>query len=176
MNVFPHSHDWRLVVAGADDQGEPAFFVGAKPEAVLDQPGIAQGAWYWRVEDGHSLKNPGSPPTNFELAGPNGSTFGVICIPARSAGKVDAAMASAWADHFEEGDPAMHASKTIDYDVVISGKVDMELPGGKVHTLVPGDLLVMTGVSHAWKNPYDEDCVFVAVTIGFNEGARVSLQ
>lgn len=169
MNTFPHSHEWRLVVAATDDNGEPDFFVGATPEALLDEPGIAQGAWYWRVENGHSLENPGSPPTTFHLAGPNGSTFGVMCIPARSAGKVDAATASKWGDEFDATDPAMHATKTTDYDVVISGKVDIELPGGKIHTLVPGDLLVMTGVTHAWKNPYDEDCLFISVTVGFNE-------
>lgn len=46
----------------------------------------------------------------------------------------------------------MHATDSIDYEVVLSGKVDMELPGGKVRTLKPGDLLVMGGVPHAWKN------------------------
>jgi quercetin dioxygenase-like cupin family protein len=46
--------------------------------------------------------------------------------------------------------------------------VDLVLPGGKKRTLVPGDLLVMAGVPHAWKNPYDEDCVYVVVTVGFN--------
>jgi len=169
MNAFPHAHEWRLVVARADRSGELEFVVGAKPKALLDQPGIAQGAWYWSVENGHSLENPGSTPTSFRLAGPNGSTFGVMCIPARSAGKVDAATASLWAEEFDESDPAMHATDTTDYDVVISGKVDIELPGGKIQTLVPGDLLVMTGVTHAWKNPYDEDCMFISVTIGFNE-------
>lgn len=168
MNAFPHPYDWRLVVAGTDDKGDPNFFVNAKPKALLDAPGIAHGAWYWGVENGHSLENPGSLPTKFQLAGPNGSTFGVMCFPARSAGKLDAATASQWRD-VDESDPAMHATRTTDYDIVISGKVDVELPGGKVQTLVPGDLLVMTGVPHAWKNPYDEDCLWIAVIVGFNE-------
>ena len=47
--------------------------------------------------------------------------------------------------------------------------MDLELPGGKKRTLGPGDLLVMAGVPHAWKNPYDEDCVYIVVTIGYNQ-------
>ena len=71
-------------------------------------------------------------------------------------------------DAGQDGAAAMHASDTIDYNIVLSGKIDLELPSGKVHTLVPGDLLVMAGVPHAWKNRYDEDCIFLAVTIGYN--------
>ena len=103
-------------------------------------PGVADGAFYWAVEDGHSKENIGRPPGRVELAGPNGSTFGVSSFPARSAGneidveQLDPSMTSTGHD----GDPAMHASDTIDYEVVISGKVDLELPGGKLRTLRAG--------------------------------------
>ena len=53
----------------------------------------------------------------------------------------------------DDGDPAMHASDTIDYEVVISGKVDLELPGGKKRTLGPGDLLVMAGRTSRLEEP-----------------------
>ncbi|SFU01303.1 hypothetical protein SAMN05660657_04728 [Geodermatophilus amargosae] len=43
---FPHPHDWNLVVTRLNDVGEPDFFVGEKPEAVLDVPGVVQGTWY----------------------------------------------------------------------------------------------------------------------------------
>ena len=166
--TFPHPQDWNLVVAGLNADGEPDFEIGAKPEAVLHVPGAVEGAWYWAVEGGHSLANAGGIARKFDLAGPNGSPFGVMCFPAHSAGKLDAGSTGIDADSGHDGDAAMHASNTIDYEVVVSGKVDVELPGGKVHTLVPGDLLVMAGVAHAWKNHYDEDCIYIAVTIGFN--------
>ncbi|SFU01310.1 Cupin domain-containing protein [Geodermatophilus amargosae] len=67
----------------------------------------------------------------------------------------------------QDGDAAMHARATIDDNVVLSGKIDLELPGGKVHTLVPGDLLVDSGDPHAWKNRYDEDCLFLVNNVGF---------
>src|ERR1041384_7030228 len=166
--TFPHPHDWNLVVAALNDAGEPDFSIGAKPEAVLDMPGVVAGAWYWRVDNGHSRETPGSVAKVFDLAGPNGSAFGVTRFAANSAGKLDVAEVGMDAETGHGGDAAMHASDTIDYEVVLSGKIDLELPGGKVHTLVPGDLLVMAGVPHAWKNPYDEDCLFVMVTVGYN--------
>ncbi|WP_327097595.1 cupin domain-containing protein [Nocardia vinacea] len=169
--TFPDPKKFRLVVAGTTDSGEADFLEAGGP-AIINMPGIADGAFYWAVEGGHSRENIGGPPSRVQLAGPNGSTFGVSSFPARSAGneldpeQLDPSMAGTG----DGGDPNMHASDTIDYEVVISGKVDLELPGGKVRTLVPGDLLVLAGVPHAWKNPYDEDCVYIVVTIGYNHG------
>lgn len=168
--TFPDPKKFRLIVAGTTGSGEADFLEVGGP-AVITMPGIADGAFYWAVEGGHSRANIGSPPSRVQLAGPNGSTFGVSSFPARSAGneldpgQLDPSMSSTGAD----GDPNMHASDTIDYEVVISGKVDLELPGGKVRTLGPGDLLVLAGVPHAWKNPYNEDCVYIVVTIGYNQ-------
>lgn len=167
--TFPKPQDWNLVVAKNNEAGEPDFFVGAKPEAVVDQPGVVTGATYWRVDDGHSKETPGGVSVSSSNAGPNGSTFGVVRFAANSAGKMDVSTTGQKdAQTGHGGDAAMHATNTIDYEVILSGKIDLELPGGKVQTLVPGDLLVMAGVPHAWKNPYDEDCVYLAVTIGYN--------
>lgn len=167
--TFPHPSQFRLVVAGTTDAGETDFLEVDGP-AVISLPGVAEGAFYWAVEGGHSKDNIGAPPSRVELAGPNGSTFGVSSFPARSAGnEVDIdKLGPSMTGTGDDGDSAMHASDTIDYEVVISGKVDLELPGGKKCTLGPGDLLVMAGVPHAWKNPYDEDCVYVVVTVGYN--------
>lgn len=166
--TFPDPKEFRLVVAASNNSGESDFLEVDGP-AIIDMPGVADGAFYWAVEGGHSKENIGGPPTRVELAGPNGSTFGVSSFPARSAGNTgDVDQFESMSSTGHDGDPAMHASDTIDYEVVISGQVDLELLGGKKRTLRPGDLLVMAGVPHAWKNPYDEDCVYVVVTIGYN--------
>jgi quercetin dioxygenase-like cupin family protein len=60
----------------------------------------------------------------------------------------------------------MHQTDTMDYEVILSGKVDIELPGGQSRTLKAGSMLVIAGVPHAWKNPYDEDCVYALVLVG----------
>ncbi|MGH2937954.1 MAG: cupin domain-containing protein [Solirubrobacterales bacterium] len=166
---FPEPAKFRLVVAGPSDSGEIDFLDVGGP-AVMEQPGVFNAAWFWSVEGGHTRGNIGGPPSSVAVAGPDGSTLGISCFPAHSAGKLDVAAAGV-ADAGHDGDPAMHATDTIDYEAVISGKVDIELPGEKVRTLEAGDLLVMAGVPHAWKNHYDEDCVFIAVTIGYRRGS-----
>lgn len=167
--TFPDPQQFRLVVAGTNESGE-ADFLEVDGPALRHVPGVTRGAFYWAVEGGHSRANFGAPPEIMKLAGPNGSTFGVNSFPARSAGKpIDIGKLNPDMKVGQGGDPAMHSSDTIDYEVIISGKVDLELPGGKVRTLERGDLVVMAGVPHAWKNPYDEDCVYAVVTIGYNE-------
>jgi mannose-6-phosphate isomerase-like protein (cupin superfamily) len=166
---FPAPGKFNLVVAATNADGIVDFLDVPGP-ATMEVPGAVSGAWFWEVSGGHSISNFGDTPEAVNIAKANGSTFGVTCFPARSAGKLDAAAANhniASAGH--NGDPAMHATESIDYEIVLSGKVDIELPGGKVRTLKPGDLLVMAGVPHAWKNHYDEDCVYIAITIGFNK-------
>jgi len=164
---FPDPQDWNLVVARVNESGEPAFFTGGRPEAILDHPGGLSAAFYWRVENGHSKETPGAMPKTIQLAEPNGSTLGVVRYAANSGG-VDVQSTGLEVPTGHGEDPAMHASDTIDYSIVLSGKIDLELPGGSIRTVVPGDVIVMGGVPHAWKNNYDEDCTFLAVTIGYN--------
>jgi quercetin dioxygenase-like cupin family protein len=71
----------------------------------------------------------------------------------------------------------MHRTETIDYIVVLSGKIDMELDKGETVTIKAGDVMVQRGTNHAWINRYDEPCrmVFVlvdAVPLGFTEHLR----
>jgi len=47
--------------------------------------------------------------------------------------------------------PGMHATKTLDYLVVLSGEITLLLETGEI-TLHAGDTLVDRGVMHAWEN------------------------
>ena len=61
--------------------------------------------------------------------------------------------------------PTMHRTETIDYIVVLSGKIDMELDEGEIVTLNTGDVMVQRGTNHAWINRYDEVCRMVFVLV-----------
>jgi hypothetical protein len=167
---FPKVQGFNLVVAATNEHGEPDFLPAGEP-AVLEIPGLVESAVYWTVQGGHSIQNSGSAPSqHVAIASANGSSFSVNRFPANSAGKMDlGTFDGSIGATGHDGDPAMHATDTIDYEIILSGKVDVELPGGKVRTLAPGDLLVMNGVPHAWKNSYEEDCVYVAITIGYHQ-------
>jgi hypothetical protein len=166
---FPAPDKFRLVVAATNSDGIIDFLEDVPGPATIQVPDVIDGAWYWEVSEGHSLNNFGGAPEVLDIAKLNGSTFGVMRFPAHSAAKQDVAASDKNVRTSEHDDPGMHASDSIDYEIILSGKVDIELPGGKVKTLEPGDLLVMGGVPHAWKNHYDEDCVYAAITIGFNK-------
>jgi quercetin dioxygenase-like cupin family protein len=53
---------------------------------------------------------------------------------------------------FPPGSPAvMHRTETIDYVIVISGEIDMDMDHSTVH-LKAGDIMVQRGTNHAWAN------------------------
>jgi quercetin dioxygenase-like cupin family protein len=61
--------------------------------------------------------------------------------------------------------PRNHRTDSIDYAVVISGAIDMELDDGVVVKLKAGDVLVQRGTIHNWVNRGREDCVIAFVLI-----------
>lgn len=66
---------------------------------------------------------------------------------------------------FRPNTPAhMHATDTIDYLVILSGRVTLVLEEGEAD-LGPGDLVVDRGVMHGWRNPHDEPCVAAVVNL-----------
>jgi quercetin dioxygenase-like cupin family protein len=46
---------------------------------------------------------------------------------------------------------AMHRTETVDYVIVLSGEVDMDMDESSVH-LRAGDVLIQRGTNHAWVN------------------------
>lgn len=167
--TFPDIKHFNLVVAAIDENGDADFLPFDKP-AVLDIPDAVESAIYWTTDGGHRPGMHGGTPAQHQpVSSINGSSFGVHRFPAHSAGKLDLHTSDVEVGETgHEGNLAMHETKTVDYDIILSGKVDIQLPGGKVRTVSAGDLIVMRGIPHAWQNRYDEDCVWAAVTIGHN--------
>ena len=60
--------------------------------------------------------------------------------------------------------PRNHRTNSIDYAVVLSGEIDMDLDG-EVVTLRAGDVLVQRGTIHDWINRSDKPCVIAFVLI-----------
>jgi mannose-6-phosphate isomerase-like protein (cupin superfamily) len=70
------------------------------------------------------------------------------------------------ADLMEPEHAGMHTSQTVDYGVILSGEVDLELDDGKVRRLKSGDCFIQNGTRHAWRNPGTVDCVAAVVVVG----------
>ena len=60
--------------------------------------------------------------------------------------------------------PRVHRTDSIDYAVVMSGEIDMELDDSIVH-LKAGDVVVQRGTIHNWVNNGSESCVIAFVLI-----------
>lgn len=58
----------------------------------------------------------------------------------------------------------MHATDTLDYLVVLSGQVVLELEAGEA-LLKAGDFIVDRGVLHAWRNDGPDVAVMASVTL-----------
>lgn len=52
-----------------------------------------------------------------------------------------------------------HRTQTVDYDVVLSGEIDVELEGGETVHLKAGDAIIMRGCTHTWMNRSDKPAV-----------------
>jgi mannose-6-phosphate isomerase-like protein (cupin superfamily) len=61
--------------------------------------------------------------------------------------------------------PGMHRTSTIDYLVLLSGRLTLMLEEGEVD-LEPFDCIVQRGTNHAWVNKYDEPAILCAVMLG----------
>ncbi len=60
--------------------------------------------------------------------------------------------------------PRRHRTDSIDYAVVLSGEIDMELDGETVH-LRAGDTLVQRATVHNWVNRGSEPCIIAFVLV-----------
>jgi quercetin dioxygenase-like cupin family protein len=61
--------------------------------------------------------------------------------------------------------PRNHRTDSIDYAVVISGEIEMELDDNVMAKLRAGDVLVQRGTIHNWVNRGTEACVIAFVLI-----------
>jgi quercetin dioxygenase-like cupin family protein len=60
----------------------------------------------------------------------------------------------------------MHRTHSLDFGIVMSGELELELDGGAVQHLKAGDIVVQRGTNHLWRNPSrDTVCRVVFVLI-----------
>lgn len=136
--------DHRRVVTGLDGQGRSTVVI----DGPVPHSGSMTAALVWRT-DGHPADNAGNAdpvaPYEVEMLHTRGSNF-AIC-------------------EFKPKTPEiMHATDTIDYLVILSGRVTLVLEEGEAD-LGPGDLVVDRGVVHGWRNPHEEPCIAAVVNL-----------
>ncbi len=69
-------------------------------------------------------------------------------------------------DAMELDNPGMHTTDTIDFDIVLSGEVYLELDDGPEVRLTAGDCVIQNGTRHAWHNRSDEPVTMASALVG----------
>jgi quercetin dioxygenase-like cupin family protein len=59
----------------------------------------------------------------------------------------------------------LHRTNSIDYGIVLSGKVELELEAGRKTLLGPGDCVVQRGTNHLWRNPSEDEICRIAFVL-----------
>jgi quercetin dioxygenase-like cupin family protein len=137
----------RRVVTGHDANGRAVVKIDELSKNVIStRPG--QSACVVWTTDSFPVKNTGDADEGMRKVGTtlnNGTVFRVV--------------------EFGPGvAPRNHRTDSIDYAVVVSGELDMELDNSVVH-LKAGDVLVQRGTIHNWVNRGTEPCVIAFVLI-----------
>jgi uncharacterized cupin superfamily protein len=61
-----------------------------------------------------------------------------------------------------------HATRTVDYDLVLDGEIDLLLEDGAVR-LRGGDTAVLSGVAHGWQTP-ETGCRLAVTQVAIDRG------
>lgn len=59
----------------------------------------------------------------------------------------------------------MHRTNSIDYGIVMSGEIELELDDGRVTTVREGGIIVQRGTNHLWRNATDKPCRIAFILI-----------
>ena len=138
----------RRVVTGHTETGRATVKIDEIANNVISNRPGASSCVIWSSK-GFPVNNDGfeDPTTgSFKTTVENGTVFRVV--------------------RYEPGvTPRNHRTDSIDYAVVISGEIEMELDDSVVAKLKAGDVLVQRGTIHNWVNRGTEACVIAFVLI-----------
>lgn len=59
----------------------------------------------------------------------------------------------------------MHRTNSIDYGIVMSGEIELELEDGRKKTVREGGIIIQRGTNHLWRNNTDKPCRIAFVLI-----------
>ena len=136
----------RRVVTGHDEQGRAKVLIDENVTNVISSRPGAQSTVIWSSSGFPVSNDGGQDPSHQDIATTidNGTVFRIVSYGPGVA-------------------PRNHRTDSLDYAVVISGEIDMDLDIGSVH-LKAGDVVVQRGTIHNWVNKGTEPCV-IAFTL-----------
>lgn len=173
----------RMVVTGQDASGKSVFVSDEElaPATLALMPG-AEFHRPWGSDETPKLPTDGTPPpqpTYFPSSG--GYRFAFFTLPPSGQGPpadldLEAALREfeeklpGLPQHMEPDNPGMHTTDTVDWDLVLSGEIVLELDDGAEVTLKAGDCVIQNGTRHRWHNRSNEPAVLAVAIVGATRG------
>lgn len=163
----------RRIVTGVGADGRSTVFADGEPPVTFHSDGTAAPArvdawsrapvptgeavvhqlWALGAEPRRGIGDPTTAMTGPEFDTPAGETSWIV---------------TQMGPHL---DVPMHSTPTVDYGLVLAGRVELGLETGSV-SLGPGDTVVVDAVLHSWRTG-PEGCVIATVQVGLAAGDRV---
>jgi mannose-6-phosphate isomerase-like protein (cupin superfamily) len=169
----------RCVVTGQTKSGK-SLIVSQAPVPAVTVALMPGYEFYplWGNDEQPVLPSDGTPTAQPPWFPPNhGFRFAMFTVPPITTVRTGPAPSAAELEEvrqklpgmlevLEVDHPGMHTTDSVDFDVVLSGEVVLELDDGVETLLRPGDCVVQNGTRHAWHNRSTEKCVLVSCLIG----------
>ncbi len=138
----------RRVVTGHDKDGRAIVEIDEDVTNQVSARPLTEASVIWTSE-GFPINNDGFEERNDKATGTTlagGTVFRVLRL--------------------EPGHtPRVHRTDSLDYAVIMSGEIDMELEAGEFVHLKAGDVVVQRGTVHNWLNRGTEPCTIAFVLI-----------
>jgi mannose-6-phosphate isomerase-like protein (cupin superfamily) len=169
----------RCVVTGHNASGKSVFAKDSAVEPITLSllPGL-EFHRVWGADSSPTLPSDGTPPLHPGYFPPaSGFRFAFFTVPPgtnKIPDNTDLVAAFAeiqtklpgMAEVLEPMHPGMHTTDTVDFDVILSGEVCLELDDGAEVLLKAGDCVIQNGTRHAWQNRSSKPCVIAVTLIG----------
>ena len=174
--------EFKRVVTAVDEKGKAvvAEETTVEPAEMAMLPGIGfYSVWGYDILPTVPVENPSAVRAPMFPA-PPGSRFGIVRFPPASdatEAEIDEAVLGAMVAECDEKVPGligvmepdgsgMHTTQTIDYDIVISGELYLQLDDGVEVRVPAGTCIVQNGTRHAWQNRGDVPAYLAYVLLG----------
>lgn len=168
----------RRVVTGLNGNDKPSIVSDGEPprsSAYRHTPGFAV-SMVWTTDCPPAPAADPTPSVVSWTPGPGGTIAMTVTFPPDSvfaepgfdpvaAGAEQLEITPGLSECFEPDNPGMHTTPTVDYGVVLSGEIMLDLDGEST-MLRAGDIVVQNRTRHAWRNPGTASATVFFVLIG----------
>jgi hypothetical protein len=169
----------RRVVTGHDANGQSVFVTDevVEPTSLALVPGAEFHQLWARDATASIPDDTATKPRPLYFPEIGGFRFGFFTLgPESVASPADLDVGAAlqelaeklpgMAEVMEPEHPGMDTTDTIDFDLVVSGEVWLELDDGAEVHLHAGDSVIQNGTRHAWHNRSTEPCTLAIAIVG----------